>query len=425
MKSMIAVFVIQLILIVTVLGGCGGNRETDTGSDPLLDGIMQELREEQAVPEWWKHDLPQHDDKITMQELPIYPAFIWSFLIPDNKTTMLHGLEHVVNEYILQRAVYEFGTLKQLTAQNPETKLPGQYSFLIPKAEENYRIDGEVLPTIWTVETTLKSFINEKEAFSDFKYYYFKEYYYHEGTTEVFNISTASDAEMKITIEPDIASIAEMTGKEPTPSDLKDVADRAIIILTNLQNSFDLESFLIQKSNDTTVTLYTKPYETSFANAFTFCLIDEEETQSLQDFTSKKPGSIFDKDGNIRVPDASGSELLVRGYYRFDIDKETFEVEYLVISEVTGLGTSHIEKIEFGKDLMDKPQITLQLNDEGGELFYQITSENIKRTLAILMDDRVLMQAVIAEPIRDSIRINGVTEEEARNIIKQFRNRAK
>ncbi|HDY89232.1 MAG TPA: hypothetical protein ENH82_14090 [bacterium] len=74
---------------------------------------------------------------------------------------------------------------------------------------------------------------------------------------------------------------------------------------------------------------------------------------------------------------------------------------------------------------MDKPQLTLQLNGEGGELFYWITSENIKRTLVILMNDHVLLHAIIQEPIRDSVRLIGLNEEEAKNIIKQFRNRTK
>ncbi len=425
MKQMRAVLFFLLLLIGTVVGGCRENRVADIEADRIEKEIMSIVRKEQTVPEWWNHDLPQREEKIVIQELPLYPAFIWSFAIPDKKTTLIHGIEHIVNEHISQRAVYEFESLKILAAQNPDTELPRQYSFLIPKAEENYKTDGEAIPTKWTAEATLTGFFNEQEAFSDFKYHYFKEFYRPEGAAEIFNISSASNVTMKITIEPDIASISDMTGKEPTPSDLKEAADRAITILTNFQNSINLESFLIQKDGDTTVILYAMPHDRNLANAFSFCLIDDERTKRLQDFTSTQVRSIFDKDGNIKAPDVPGSGLFVRGYYRLETNEETFEAKYLVISEVTGLRTSHIEKIEFVKDFMDKPQLTLQLNGEGGELFYRITSENIKRTLVILMNDHVLLHAIIQEPIRDSVRLIGLNEEEAKNIIKQFRNRTK
>jgi preprotein translocase subunit SecD len=420
MKWLRVVSVFLLLGAGTILVECRGNRERDMISNQIEIKIMDRLHEEQAVSEWWKHDLPQREENIAIQELPLHPAFTWSFSIQNKKTTLIHGIEHIVNEYILQRATYEFESLKILATQNPDTELPGQYSFFIPKAKEIYQMYKEAVPPTWTAETTLSGFLNEREAFSYFKYHFFEDFYHAKKGAEIFDISTASDNGMKITIEPDIDSITEMTGVRPTALELNKAADRAITILTNLQYSLHLEAVHIQKIDDATVTLYATPYDFNSERPVSFCLIDEERTQLLQEFASAKPGSIFDKDGNIIVQDIPVSDLLVRGYYRIDPLKETFSTSYLVFDEVTGLETNHIEKIESGKDFMNNPEIVIQLNDEGGELFYQITSENIKRPLAILMNDHVLMTAIIQEPIRDAVRITGFDEEEARNIVKQL-----
>lgn len=182
MKLMKAVSVVLLLLAATALAGCRGSRETDDSSDRLHEMIMQESRKKQAVSEWWKQDLPQREEKTAIQDLPLYPAFQFSFSIQDKNTTLIHGIEHIVNEYILQRAAYDFESLKILAAQDPGAELPRQYSFMIPKAEEKYHMSGEAVPTGWTIETTFKGFLNEQEAFSDFRYHYFQDFYHPKNT---------------------------------------------------------------------------------------------------------------------------------------------------------------------------------------------------------------------------------------------------
>ena len=47
------------------------------------------------------------------------------------------------------------------------------------------------------------------------------------------------------------------------------------------------------------------------------------------------------------------------------------------------------------------------LTGEGGEIFYKLTSDNVEKTLAVVLGDKVKSQARIAEPIRDSVRVTG------------------
>jgi len=53
------------------------------------------------------------------------------------------------------------------------------------------------------------------------------------------------------------------------------------------------------------------------------------------------------------------------------------------------------------------------LDKEGGDIFYELTSANVGKTMAVVLDDRVKSYARIQEPIRESVRITGFSAEEA------------
>ena len=53
------------------------------------------------------------------------------------------------------------------------------------------------------------------------------------------------------------------------------------------------------------------------------------------------------------------------------------------------------------------------LTSEGGDQFYKVTSENVNKTLAVVLDEKVKAQATILEAIRDSVSVRGFEREEA------------
>jgi preprotein translocase subunit SecD len=56
------------------------------------------------------------------------------------------------------------------------------------------------------------------------------------------------------------------------------------------------------------------------------------------------------------------------------------------------------------------------LDSEGGDIFYRLTSANVGKPLAIVLDDKVKSQATINSAIRDAVRLTGFGAEEAENI---------
>jgi preprotein translocase subunit SecD len=56
------------------------------------------------------------------------------------------------------------------------------------------------------------------------------------------------------------------------------------------------------------------------------------------------------------------------------------------------------------------------LDKEGGDIFYALTSANVGKTMAVVLDDRVKSYARIQEPIRESVRITGFSADEAESL---------
>jgi preprotein translocase subunit SecD len=79
-----------------------------------------------------------------------------------------------------------------------------------------------------------------------------------------------------------------------------------------------------------------------------------------------------------------------------------------------------------GKDIRDaqpsrdqngQPSVNFQLSNEGGQRFYNFTSQHVGDSLAVVLDNRVREVASIREPIRDRVEISGhMTEDQARDL---------
>jgi preprotein translocase subunit SecD len=75
-------------------------------------------------------------------------------------------------------------------------------------------------------------------------------------------------------------------------------------------------------------------------------------------------------------------------------------------------------------NLDGKPEVTFMLDSEGGEIFYRLTSANVGKPMAIVLDNRVKSMATIQSAIRDAVRLTGFGLDEANNIALTLRTAA-
>lgn len=86
------------------------------------------------------------------------------------------------------------------------------------------------------------------------------------------------------------------------------------------------------------------------------------------------------------------------------------EKEFYVVSrhaEVTGKSLKTASANPYGGDFGTEPVVNFVFKSEGGERFHELTSQNIGRQLAIIIDNVVIMAPVVRSALRNEGQISG------------------
>ena len=88
-----------------------------------------------------------------------------------------------------------------------------------------------------------------------------------------------------------------------------------------------------------------------------------------------------------------------------------------MFEEEVGLDGIHLESATTATDgITGRPVVNFQLSNVGGDIFYKLTSTNVGKTLAVVMDGKVKAMATINEGIRNSVQISGFNAAEAADL---------
>jgi preprotein translocase subunit SecD len=93
------------------------------------------------------------------------------------------------------------------------------------------------------------------------------------------------------------------------------------------------------------------------------------------------------------------------------------ETTWCFVSRVSPVRGKDIRDAQPSRDQNGQPSVNFQLSNEGGQRFYNFTSQHVGDSLAVVLDNRVREVASIREPIRDRVEISGhMTEDQARDL---------
>lgn len=96
---------------------------------------------------------------------------------------------------------------------------------------------------------------------------------------------------------------------------------------------------------------------------------------------------------------------------------------YDLFGKETGLSGAHLKRAEVTFDPQTgKPQVALEFNREGKEIFARLTEEGVGKRLAIFLDNFLVSAPRIEEPIRDGQAVirGDFTLEEAKQLVSQL-----
>ena len=350
----------------------------------------------------------------------LYPTIKWYFLVPQAKRDLSSGSRNQIKLYAERKAA---DTLRELQSIDPEDPVPEEYLFLSDKAKENYRTEGRTVPRVWTVEELFRGYLSREELLLTLEDSFREEILgLKELKDRTIQLGLDLRGGMRVLIRANMEELEQTSGQALSAAEREDAMRRALEILNNRIDQFGVTEPQIRRQGDDLI-LVELPGDADRErmNRFiqgkgilNFHIVDEEALALFRDFQQRNPGAFIGPEGEILQPDILPAGTILRGVYT----KDAYGIDQLrgftVITEEIGLSGNFIRDARVSADpITGRPLVNFFLTSEGGDIFYKLTSDNVNRTLAVVLGDKVKAQARIAEPIRDAVRVTGFERDEA------------
>jgi len=354
------------------------------------------------------------------------PTIKWYFFTPEDRQTLANGSKEQIREYAKKQAAVDLEELKDLVVSSPDKEIADTYAYLVATAKKNYKLEKREVPSPWTVKNTLEGFSSANEVFASLESFHREDIMdLKEMKNKILQLGLDISGGLSVTIEAEEENLAERLGREPTAAEKEEAITLAMEILNNRIDKFGVTEPQIRKQANNQI-LIEVPGEVDqeTVNSFlsgkgtlNFHIVNDEASNSIKDILRNNPGEVFT---NGRPADDSllPEDVVVMGVYKKDsygVDELT---SYLAVTKVPGLDGTHIESALVRRDtITNQPEVIFELDSEGGELFYELTSTNVNKRLAIVMDGKIKESAPnISEGIRNSVRMTGFDNSEAQGL---------
>ena len=357
----------------------------------------------------------------------LYPTVQWYFLVSEEDKVRAAGSREQVREYAQADADAALEALTAL-ADDEDVLVPDEYRFVERAARDLYELEGRDVPSEWTVVDVFRAFRDREELFEVLESQFAEDIFALKDLKgRIITLGLDLSGGMSVVVEADEASLAERIGREPTSDELEDAIDLAMTILTSRIDQFGVTEPIIRRQEGTNQILIEVPGDNDRTRveaylqgrgSLNFHIVDDEATAALISLQATNPGFNPDIDGTPEFVPAGSAILPYVVPDQFGILQF---VRYIVIKEdvaAFGLPGEYITEATVGAEpLTNQPTVNFVLDNEGAEIFANLTRENDGESLAIVLDDRVRTSAVIREPITGGqVQITGFNSEEAANI---------
>ena len=358
----------------------------------------------------------------------LFPSLKWYLWTPKEDQALALVTREQIREYSRRMALADIDELKKLVVAGDSKPLSGgNYAFPIQAAAQGYKDLGKAKPSTWTAQAILAGFDSEKDAYDAIETLYRK---------HVLGLKTLHgnalqlgldlSGGMSVIIQADLDSLGKKLGHTLSAAERAEAMKSAIDILSTRIDTFGLsEPVIRQQGEDQIYVEIPGTADPERINSIimgkgrlAFHIVNSEATQALSGYLAQNPLGIDEKTMKCADPSIVPAGFVIRKEYKKDsYGLDEFTGTYIVIDEVPGLDGTHIQSAQVSSDsITGAPETTFTLDKEGGELFYKLTSANVNKAMAVVLDDRVKAHATITEPIRDQVRMSGFGQEEAQNL---------
>ncbi|GHU49989.1 protein translocase subunit SecD [Spirochaetia bacterium] len=355
----------------------------------------------------------------------LWPTLRWYFFVPLDRQAQALQTRDQIRDYSSQTAQTDLNEIKQAAATGEA--LPVRFSYLVPDAKTRYKGLGWDFPTPYTARDVLEGYSSETAAREVIESYYRDDLFALKDLQKsAIQLGLDLSGGLSIVLQADMDAYAQKLNRTATDADRTTAMDTALQVLNSRIDRFGLtEPVIRRQGNDQIYVEIPGAADPERINgiimgngSLTFHIVDSEAAAAFNSYYTTHPDTIPDERGKLSVPVPGVSQdVCIYGVY----DKDSYGLDirrgYTAVKEEVGLDGNHIRDAMVSRNNLDgKPEVTFMLDDEGAEIFYKLTSANIGKPLAIVLDGRVKSQATIQSAIREAVRLTGFGLDEANNI---------
>jgi preprotein translocase subunit SecD len=155
--------------------------------------------------------------------------------------------------------------------------------------------------------------------------------------------------------------------------------------------------------------------------SLTFHIVDDDGLAKVRTYQEQTGSVLLDAAGNVRDAKVlevlpAGDELL--GVFRKDAYGMDELKGFTVVKKEVGLNGEYLTRAQVSRDpITQKTVVVFSLTSEGGDTFYKLTSANVGKRMAVVLDNKVQGDApTIENAIRDQVQVSGISESDAADL---------
>jgi preprotein translocase subunit SecD len=358
----------------------------------------------------------------------LWPTVSWYGLTSKADKALAIGTREQIRDYSRAMAITDLTALKKAAAAGDESKIDTlKYEIVIQASSKGYDVAKKAKPAAWTAKSALIGFATEKAAYDAVENIYRSNVLALKAKQKkAIKLGLDLSGGMSAVIQADLDALSKKVGHQLSDAEKADAMKRAIESLNSRIDKFGLsEPTIRQQGSDQIYIEMPGAADPERMNdilmgrgKLAFHIVDSDATSKLESYVAQNPLSVDEK--TMSIPDKTivPAGFVIRKQYTKDsYGLDEFTGKYLVINEVPGLDGNHITSATTSSDsITGQPETVFQLDKEGGEIFYTMTSAHVKELMAVVLDDKVKAAATITEPIRDAVRMTGFSADEAANL---------
>jgi len=368
------------------------------------------------------------------------PSIQWHFFTSRDQKSLAQGTRSYIKEYSEEKAYADLELLFEAARNNDP--VPEDLEFLIPIARKNVRDSKQPLPDTWTAKNVLESFFSRREITEILENRYRDQIFALkklQGNAVKLGLDLSGG--LSIVLQANLSSEQERLGRPPNEAERIDAINRALESLNSRIDRFGLTEPVIRRQG--TDQIYVEIPGTADPErindiimgkgTLSFHIVDDSDAidRFYEHYLHNERNRIttFNANGELIDQTIIPSHLKILGVYekdRFGLDEQSVGPDgrtksFIAVEREVGLDGNFIREAYVERNNIDgRPEIIFRLGEyldiDGGDVFYRLTSANVGKNLAIVMDDKVRSYPRISTGIRERGTITGFDSDSAENL---------